>query len=636
MIQTLRDSMSGWIAAVIVGLLIASFAFFGVTSYFTTSIEPDAVARVNDEPITRAEFQQRYSDYRQQMLQMFGGSLDGAYFEDPIRKREFLDRMITNKLLEQVVRTQTLGAAATEIQQEIMRIPQFQVDGKFDLAVYERQLKAARLSPRLVEDDIAEGIVTRRIPQAVEQSALISDLELDLLYRAREQTRSGAFVLLPVTLITEGITVSDEEIAAEYEANSSAYLTEESVILDYLEVKQSELVKADAITDAELAAAYEREKARFVTGEQRRAAHILVNLAADANADQRAAAEARVAALQARLASGEDFAEVAKADSDDPGSKGAGGDLGWIERNGQMVKAFEDGVFAAVLNEVHGPVESEFGLHLIRVSEVRKAKERSLDEVNTELRIELARTQAEREFNDLAGRLVDLTTARSDSLSEAATELGLTIQRSEPITRLGGPGIGASHEVQQAAFSDDVLRAGLNSTGLAVDPTHYVVVRLAEHRPAVPRSLEEVREQIRFSLLQKKLSGALEARAKELQQQLAEGKALADLAAELGLEVQPYNQIKRNLTPLDPQLVAAIFDAKPEQLPTWFDAPGPAAGRALVQLDRIELGDPSALSTTERASLRTELKRGIAVAESDALLAKLRAGASIEVLSDSL
>ncbi|HEY5972973.1 MAG TPA: SurA N-terminal domain-containing protein, partial [Pseudoxanthomonas sp.] len=481
MLQKLRDKTSGWIATAVLGLLIIPFAFLGVNEYMTTGTD-DAVAKVEAPPswwqsapawwpvsalwqreeVTLEEFRVGFEQARQQQRQALGENFDPRQFETPENKLKVLEQLIDQKVLQLTAKRSGIVVSDAAVRQSIASEPAFQVDGKFDPARYSLMLSSQvpALTPAEFEKQQRDRLRMALIPQGISDSDFVTRKELDRLIKLLGETRDVALAALPAPA-ADTAAVSDAQIKAWYDGHAADFRQPESVTLEYVDVDGATLgVSAPAADEAALRQRYEQEKARFMIAEQRLASHILITVPADADAAVQKAAEQKAAALAAQAKQpGADFAALAKANSQDPGSKDTGGDLGFVDK-GVMVKPFEDALFSMRTGEIRGPVKTDFGYHVLQLREIKAGQGRSFEEVRDELAREQAEVDGERAYNDLAGRLVNEVLKNPTALGPAAKSVGLPVQRIGPFSRAGATGIAAHPAVLRAAFSDTLVQDG--------------------------------------------------------------------------------------------------------------------------------------------------------------------------------
>jgi peptidyl-prolyl cis-trans isomerase D len=551
-------------------------------------------------------------------------------------KKQVLDQLINERVLLDANKDLGISVTDERIKREILSVPAFQKDGKFDPDTYKMLLQAQNMSPRSFEERVREDLAVRELPQQIGSAVLVTDAELDAYLRLKDQRRDFRFVKLDKPA-PDTAPVSDEEIQAYYKEHTAEFTTPERVALDYLELDGSKVEVNATPDDAVLKERYEKEKSRYVSAEQRLASHILVKVAGKGSPDDQKQALAKAEGIAKEAKAGKDFATLAKQDSDDLGSKNQGGDLGWLEK-GQTDEAFENALFAMNKGDISDPVLTADGYSIIDLRDIRAGKTRSFEEVKPELAKEYATTEKDRAYTDKAGRLTDLTYQDPSSLDSAAKELGLTVQKTELFARSGGAGIAENPNVIKAAFSDTVLVQNNNSDPIELGPNHIVVVRIAEHKPATPMPLDGVKELVRVRVETERTSKQAKERADKLFADLGSGETLDKIAEANKLKVETEQGIAREAVNVDSAIVGAAFAL-----------PRPAADKperrlvtlggdtyALLQLDSVVDGDPSKLDAKTKDAARNTLSQAIAQTTAREFVDALRAEAKVRVSTEKL
>ena len=503
MLQKLRDKTSGWIATAVLGLLIIPFAVLGVNEYMTTGTD-DAVAKVEAPPswwqsapgwwpvsmlwqseeVTLEEFRAGFEQARQQQRQSLGENFDPRQFETQENKLKVLEQLIDQKVLQLTAKRSGIAVSDAAVRQSIASEPAFQVDGKFDSTRYSLMLSSQvpALTPAGFEKQQRDRLLMALIPQGISDSDFVTTKELDRLIKLLGETRDVTIAALPAPAL-DTAPVSDAQIKAWYDGHGADFKQPESVTLEYVDIDGATLGAVAPADDAVLRQRYEQEKARFMTAEQRLASHILITVPADAPAAVQKAAEQKATELTAQAKQpGVDFAALARANSQDPGSKDTGGDLGFVDK-GVMVKPFEDALFSMQAGEIRGPVKTDFGYHVLQLREIKAGQGKSFEEARGELAREQAEADGERAYNDLAGRLVNEVLKNPTALGPAAKSVGLPVQRIGPFSRADASGIAAHPALLRAAFSDALVQDGTVSDPIEIGPRHSVVIRVLQHTP---------------------------------------------------------------------------------------------------------------------------------------------------------
>jgi peptidyl-prolyl cis-trans isomerase D len=660
MLQKIREKTSGLIATVVLGLIILVMAFFGMESYMSQRVET-WVARVQAPPawwasapswwpvsmlwqveeISADDFRERFEQVRQDERQRLGDAFDARVFEATENKRRILDGLIDERALEIASDRAGIVISDNMVRETIQAVEAFQVGGKFNPQQYQLVLagQVPSRSPREFEALVREDLARTLLPAGISDSSFVTDRELERLMRLLGEKRDVSFVVLPAPAPDTG-AVTAAEIQQWYVAHPELYRAPETVSIEYVDIDATQLPAPAPADEATLRQRYEQEQSRFATAEQRLASHILVEVPAGADAAAQKAAEQEAAAIAARAkAPGADFAALAREHSDDAGSKGAGGDLGWIEKNGGLGQAFEDALFAMQAGEVRGPVKSDFGWHVIQLREVRGGSRVPFEEVREQLAQQQAEADRERAFNDLTGQLVDLVYKNPTALTPAASELKLPVQTAGPFARGAGEGIAANPLVQRAAFSETLVQDGTVSDPIEIGPNHSVLIRVTGHTPAARRPLAQVRDQVVAAIRADRAAKAQAAQAEAMVASLKNGEALADLAAARGL-------VAPSVATALPRGAGIPAPAAGE---AYFSTPAPAAGKVspgsvklpdgrfvVFTIDKVVPGNPDEITEQERTLLRQQLAQARGLDDARAYVQALRRRFDVEVAEERL
>lgn len=589
-LQSIRDRLHGIIAIFIFAILIIPFAFVGVSSYFTSG-SANAVAVVNDQEITANEFNQAFQNYRRRLQAQLGASFDPELFDQAIVRREFLDQMINQELLVQVANDAGLTVTDERLALEIRNSAAFEVDGEFNADIYQQRLASQGMTVPQFEQDMRSSMVLDQFPNAIANSAIATRWEIEDYARLQEQERAFSALIVPAQ-VDEVTGIDEAAITAWYEENAADYLSEEQVVIEYLELNAAEIGGAVDVSEDALRARFEEQQARFITPEARLASHILIEVDPEAPEVDIESARKLAEELAERARTGEDFSALAEEFSQDVGSASSGGDLGWVEP-GYMVKSFEDGLYELTLeNPVSDPVQSRFGWHVIQLRDIRPSEGMSFTEARDILLAEYQEEEDERRFIEQADRMIDIIYEDPTTLSAAAEELGLEVQEAGPFGRAGTDfGIAANQDVVNTAFSDLVLAQRSVSDPVDLDTNHMVVILLKEHFPEAVKPLEEVREEVVAAIRQHRAMEAAEERANELLARIEGGESLVDLATATELELVSRDDAQRNAADVDRQLLRGLFlMEEPGESDATLGVIAMSDGYAVVRLDSVTDG----------------------------------------------
>jgi peptidyl-prolyl cis-trans isomerase D len=658
MLQTLREKTSGWFATVLLAALTVPFAFFGIDQYLTQHNET-FVARMQAPPawwpsapavwpvtmlwqtdtIETDEFRTALERARQVARQREGDNFDPRAFESVENKRTILDQLIDQHVLQMTAERQGIAVSDAQVRTAILGIPAFQGDtGQFDKERYQQALASQGLTPTKFDHQVRESLESRLLPEHVAQSAFVTKTDMQRLVSLLGEKRDVSFVTLPAPSPDTG-PVSAQEIQRWYDSHASDFRAPEMVTIEYVDIDGSTLPVAATPDDATLRQRYEQEKARFVQPEQRLASHILVKVPEGASAAVQKAAEAKAQQLAAQARQpGADFAALARANSEDTGSKAAGGDLGLVTK-GQMVKPFEDALFAMKPGEISAPVKSQFGWHVIQLREVKAGAQTPFEQVRDQLAKEQADADREHAFNDLVGKLVDQVYKNPTSLAPAARSAGLAVQKLGPFARGQGSGIAANAALQRTAFSESAIQDGTVSDPIEIGPNHSVLIRVIGHDEAHQRPLADVAPQVIAAVRADRARRAAEASADQLVAALRQGKPLAELATARGLPApSQLPSLPRNVPLPDPKTNEAIFAVSAPA--AGQVTPGKAVladGRIVVfAVTKATPGNTTDATPEQLQAMQQQVAGITGEADALALIATLRKRMKVTVAEDRL
>ena len=474
-------------------LIVPPFAFFGIDSYFQRGSGGDFVAIVDGYKISQNEFIQALRE-RQDMLQRAaGGRVDPALLDSAELRFSVIDNLVQQRLL--LGRAGRLGLVVTDrqVQDLVGSVDAFKEDGKFSYARYEELLRAQSMTPVMFEQRVRQDLTTDHVIQPYTASAFVSRAEAAHLLRISEQQREVShFTLAPDRFVAQ-VKLDPDAARKYYDSHQDEFRVPEQVRVEFVALSADNLLAQMQPSAAEVRKAYDENSKRFEVKEARQASHILISADAAGGADARKKAKARANELYAQLKKNpKEFADLAKKNSQDPGSAAKGGDLGFFER-GSMVKAFDDVVFSMKAGEISPPVETEFGYHIIRLDTIRGGKGKTFEEARPEIEAELKKQMAGRKFGELAEAFSNTLFEQSESLKPAADLIKATPQKSGWISRAGADNaLLGNPRLLQAVFSDDVLKNKRNSEAVEVAPGVLVGARVAEHKPATVQPFDQI------------------------------------------------------------------------------------------------------------------------------------------------
>jgi len=656
MLQTLRDKTSGWIVTLIMGLLMIPFLFVIDNSYLG-GVGAQNVAKVSAPPswwrsapswwpmsflwshheISVEDFRTRFEQARMEAREQKGDSFDPREFETTENKLSVLDRLIDEQVVRLAAEDAHIVIGDAAVRDYITSIPAFQRDGKFDPEQYRLVLaqSAPPRTPAMFDQVVRAGLQQSIIPTALSQSGFATKGESERLLKLLGEKRDVEFAILPAAP-ADASAVDDAQIKQWYDAHPRDFVQPESVSLEYVELDAAHMPAAKPADEATLRHRYEEEKARFVKPEERLASHILVSAGPDAAAQKAAEAKAAQLAEQARQP-GADFAALAKANSDDPGSKAVGGDLGWVER-GVMDKAFEDALFAMQPGQISGPVKTQFGYHVLQLRETRGGEGRSFEEVRDQLAAEQLQADTERAFNDLGGRLVDLVYKNPTALEPAAKEVGVAVQTLGPFTHADASGIAANPAVLRAAFSDALKEDGTVSDPIELGPNHNVMIRVTAHTPEQAIPLAQARDKVIAAVRAQRARDNLKKSADALLAKLRGGQTLQALAESEKLQLMPVPGLPRTAPVPTAAANSAVFSAAAPvgDKPSYGEVDLGDGRYAVFALTKVAPGNLDEVPEPQRVLLKQQLSQIDGAAAAQAYVDGMRKRFKVQVQESQL
>jgi peptidyl-prolyl cis-trans isomerase D len=623
MLQSIHDKLKGWVAGVVLGAIGLVFVFWGIN---WTLSAPNYAAKVNGTEISPNEVRQSYQQQLAQMERMSNRPLDDAMRNEI--KRRVLDQYVSSEAL--VSRADDLGYRVSdqELLDEMSKVPAFQVDGKFDQAHALAVLNAQGRSVSEIEGLFRRDAKLRQLDIALSTSSFVTAAELKKFRALTRQQRELSWVTLPAAKFAAGATPDEAAVKAFYEAHKSDFMTPETVNLRYVEISLAQLGEKVSVDDAQLKAYYEEQKAktpeRFTQGEQRRVRHILFSVN-DPKDD--ASVKAKAEGLVKRLQAGEDFAKLAKEYSQDPGSANQGGDLGWSERK-VFVGPFADAAFGMKVDEIKGPVKTQFGYHILKLDGIQPPSVKTFEQSKPELEAEYRRNEAERLFNNAQDALADAALQNATDIDVVARKAGLTVQDIPNFTRTeGGGALGNNQAVVEAAFSGDVLDGRLSSI-VEVEKGRGVVLRATDHRLPQQKPLEAVRSDVVNAWKKQRGVELAAAAAAEAVKRLDAGEPFDAVAKSLGGTVQAPKFIARADQDVPMEIRTSAFSApKPAQKPIYEKVGLPNGDAAVLALSAVR-EDPN-MDGFNEADMRRLYAQRVASGEAQSYAAGARADAKV-------
>lgn len=564
MLEKIREGSQGPVAKIILGAVILSFALAGIGSYLGQTPE-QPVAEVNGIKISQTEFNRAYQNERSRLEQQFGEyfaqiSADPNYMAQI--RQGVIDRLVQQELQSQLAADLGLRVSDDSVRKTILELPYFKVGEKFNNDRYLQVIRQMNFQPDAFREYLRKDMTRSQLVSAVAGTEFALENELKRAAALQQQTRNIDYLVISKETLQANVDVSEQEIADYYELNASQFLSPERVAVDYIELKAQDIT-VESVTEDDVKAYYEQNKAQYIEPEKRRVSHILID-----NSEDDDAALEKANALHEQLEQGADFAQLAESSSDDVISGEMGGDLDWIERD-VMDPAFEEAAFALQdKGDISEVVASEFGYHIIKLTDLQPEQVKAYDEVKADLRAELEQTEKVDAFYEKQTEMGALAFEISDRLDDAAEVAGVEVKSTSLVARNALPEPLNTPAVISQLFSVELLEDKVNSEVIELGDEHVLVVRVNEYEPSATKPLAQVSEQIKTRLVNEKASTLAKEKARELFAQVQAGKALSDVASEQNLTVREEANLTRQSYTVSPAIVTQAF-----KMPRPTDAP---------------------------------------------------------------
>ena len=608
-------------------IIVPSFAFVGLESYLRMSDRDTTVAKVAGQDISQREWDAAQSRQLERFRQMFGEQFNPAMFDTPDARQSTLEGLLAQKALSSHVTKNHLTVSDDQLRNTILDIQGLtNPDGSFDKQRYQALLSAQGLTPDRFEANLRHELAMQQVNLSIQNSAFAPKTVASRITSLNQQVREVQELMIGWQDFKSQVKITDAMVNEFYIKNAAQFEVPETVKIEYLVLSPDVVESRIEVAETDIKTFYDQNIARYKTPEQRRASHILINAPKDASAADKAAAKAKAEKIleQVRKSPG-DFAKLAKENSQDSVSAERGGDLNFFGI-GDMVKPFEDAAFALKEGEISGLVQSDFGFHIIRVTDIKAPTTRELSEVKANIAAEIKRQQSGKKYAEMAEIFTNMVYEQSDSLKPVADKLGLKIETAQNLTRAPSPMLPKTAAYNQpkflnAVFSDDAIRAKRNTEAVEVGASVLIAGRVVEHTPVTKIPVSEVRTLIEERLLglesEKLAVKAGQARLAELGSNGDAGFGVARLVS------------RNNASGLPPAAVSAIMKADASKLPAYVGVTVSGRGYAIYRVNKISA---EAIDEEARTAEQQQVSEFLAAQEMSAYMDVIKKRAKAEIL----
>jgi len=640
MLKVMRESFHHlkWTLFAVIIVFVVGFVFFSGGSPAGGSLSSQTVAKVGGDTISAAEFDARYRQVFQQQQSLYQGKLSPELVRAMDLPRQVLDGMIDGRLQLEQARRLHLQVSDDEVSNYVVTIPNFQQNGQFiGKEKYQQVLAANRLTPERFEEEVRESLLSQKYLALVKASVLVPDSELRKEFATRNEKATIEYVKVPAARLDSGAGPTDADLKAYYEKHKDRYRTPEQRRAKYLLVERARVQSKIVVPEPELRAEYERRKDTFSVPEQITAAHILIRVDPSKGPAAEAEARAKAETLSERAKKGEDFAKLANENTEDPSGKSNGGQLPPFSK-GQMVPEFEQAAFALSVGQIAGPIKTQYGYHVIKLTGKTPPRLKIFEEVKPEISAALsgkrADTETERRMQDLAERVKRTKSTADEELRKLADNDTVFYNETPWFSRGESvPGIGSNPQ-----FSDQIWSLKVGQISKTAVPTARgpAFVKVAEERPAGVSPFAEIRARVGLDYQAERREKEGIDKLAPVVREIAAGTTLASIAQRYQAEVKTTLEFSPG-GPIPeignaPDLSAAVFATAPGQA----GQPVPVPGGFVLFRVLTRTTPPATTYETQKSEIADTLRGREADRLIRATIQQLRAEKKVEINEELL
>ncbi|ADG15534.1 PpiC-type peptidyl-prolyl cis-trans isomerase [Paraburkholderia atlantica] len=612
-------------------VILPGLGFVGIQGFRGFFDESANVASVNGHKITRVEYDDAMRQQIDRGRQMLGAQFDMKAFDTPERRREMLDGMIEQRVLADETQRLHLTASDDAVRRALLSDPVISSlknpDGSIDLERYKQLLAMQGMTPDQYDERMRYNLAMQQLPASIAASAFTSKTLAQHLSELAQQQREVQGIAFHPHDYEAKIQPTDAQLQAYYDAHRNDFATPATAAIQYVVMSPATLGASVQPSDADLKKYYDDNIAHFRTEGEVRASHILIAAPKDASTADKAKAKQKAEELLAQLKAHPDqFAQIAQQNSQDPGSASKGGDLGYFGR-GMIAggQAFDDAVFALKKDEISGIVQTDFGFHIIKVTEVKPAVTKSFDEVKDQIAKEVKTQLASKAFTDNSEGFTSLVYEKAKSLQPAADKFKLPIQTAtvtpQPDAKLPPDSPLNNPKFLAAVFANDSVSAHNNTQAIDVGDNTLIAARVTDYKPAAVPAFDAVKDAVRQKVIAEQ---ANEAAHKDGAAKLAEfekSKATAGFSS-------PLKVSRNDAQGVPPAALSAIYKVDAQKLPAYVGVDLGDDGYAIYRVNRIV--PPAATDAQHLAVAQQQIAQVDAQSQAEAYLKALRERSKVQ------
>ena len=593
MLQAFRDHKR-WLMFIAMVLIIPSFVVTGIYSYNRMTQADNSIAKVGDSSITPELFDQAKRQQLERLRQQMGDQFRAGMLDTPEAREALVRNLMDEAAVTQTVAREHVGVSEQEAVALIKNADALKENGQFSLALYERFLQSQGKSDQQFVAEVRRDLAKEALLTGVTATYPVPSAVVEHLHKIITEEREVQTLIFNIDQYMGDVKVTPDEVKAYYDGHQSEFMADEHVTAQYVVLSPESFKASIKPNEEDVRSYYEQNKQRYATAEERRASHILISFGDDKAASKKKAEEI----LAKAKADPSSFAKLAKENSADTGSAVEGGDLSFFGR-GMMVKPFEDAVFSAKKGDIVGPVESNFGWHVIYVTDIHPARVRDFNEVRADIEAEYIDQMALREFSEKAEEFTNIVYEQADSLEPAAQKFGLKLMTAEDVTRQGpaDPELAPffNEHVLENLYGSECLQEKRNSAAVEVGSNQLVAARVEKHFPKAVRPFDEVKGQIEDGLKLRKAGELAKAAGEKKLAEVRQSKSLDGFSKAVWVS-------RQNLLGHPAQLVDRMVALPADKLPayTGMQVDGGAYFVAFVNAAKVKAPTENELKSLSR------------------------------------
>jgi peptidyl-prolyl cis-trans isomerase D len=579
-------------------LIVPSFVLFGIDGYSRFRDQGAPVAVVDGQSIYQGDWDAAHKG-EVERIRTSMPNIDPKLLDSPQAKYATLERLVRDRVMQAAAGKLNLAVSDQRVARELQQNPSISglrgPDGKLDMDAYRKLVGAQGMSTEMFEARVRSDISARQVLDGINGSGLSTPAVADVALNAFFERREVQVARFNTSDFASKVTVTDAQLEQYYKDNPAQFQSPEQASIEYVVLDVESIRKGITPNADEVKTYFEQNAARLAGQEERRASHILITASKTAPAAERQAAKAKADALLAEvLKAPESFADVAKKNSQDPGSAAQGGDLDFFAK-GAMVKPFEDAAYALKKGETSAVVESDFGYHIIRLTDIKTPKQKTFEELRPEIENELKKQQATKKFAETAEAFTNGVYEQSDNLKTTADKLKLTVMTASNVQRKAAPGatgVLANAKFLNALFTPESVDKKRNTEAVETGPNQLVAGRIVAYTAASTQPFADVKERARARVVA--IQGAELAR-KEGVAKLAAWQATPASASLPEAVPVSRDQSQKLPTPL----VDAALRADGAKLPMFVGVDLAEQGYAVVKVNKLLAREAKPESATQ-------------------------------------